>query len=508
MATPVTDQPHEDWLNVLNDIWENEQQLQTRQGQSSSSSSASQGSHRWSYSNSASSDQEQVMYNSTANPTTSEQTPASTTSVIGSSAPANTNESSVTPKNPPDTESNNSHSQNNNSTMATNNSIPTEDKVLARSERKRSREKQRRLDVNSQFKVLTNLLRQIETEDLGTLVTADAATSTATAGILHNSTSNMTNATNRVDLIARTVSVLERLHELNVTRKREISDLKEKLDATKKTVEQVMLQHKEAALFQPPKQDKVMMMVPMMVSSDTLAGAGGLGGCNMAGMGGMGFPMTAAHAAFMPQSFFPQNPMTAPQQQQQQQHPQQQPQQQQQQQQLPQQPPQQQHPQPQQQNQQQTPAPAPVVMQPLMVAPTAAQTLQPISAMMAAQQMGYSMAQPQQNMTQYSHSQNPSSHLTQQQPQPMYSHEPQQQQSQPQAQQNSFEQYISSMPPIPSNMPFTLPSVTSTANTTPPQPLTTASPPPQQLQQQGSDPKSPSSQSAPNVGGGNLAHCA
>jgi hypothetical protein len=255
MATPTTDQPHEDWLNVLNDIWENEQQLQTRQGQSSSSSSASQGSHRWTYSNSASSDQEQVLYNSTANPTTSQQTP-STSAVIGSSVPANTNESSVTPKNPPDTESNNSHSQNNNSTMATNNSIPTEDKVLARSERKRSREKQRRLDVNSQFQVLTSLLRQIETEDLGTSV-PDAATSTTAAGIVHNSTINVTNATNRVDLIARTVSVLERLHELNVTRKREISDLKEKLDATKKTVEQVMLQHKEAALFQPPKQDKV-----------------------------------------------------------------------------------------------------------------------------------------------------------------------------------------------------------------------------------------------------------
>jgi len=488
MATPTTDQPHEDWLNVLNDIWENEQQLQTRQGQSSSSSSASQGSHRWTYSNSASSDQEQVLYNSTANPTTNQQTP-STSAVIGSSVPANTNESSVTPKNPPDTESNNSHSQNNNSTMATNNnSIPTEDKVLARSERKRSREKQRRLDVNSQFQVLTSLLRQIETEDLGTSV-PDAATSTTAAGIVHNSTINVTNATNRVDLIARTVSVLERLHELNVTRKREISDLKEKLDATKKTVEQVMLQHKEAALFQPPKQDKVMMMVPMMVSSDTLAGAGGLGGCNMArmsGMGGMGFPMTAAHAAFMPQSFFPQNPMTAPQQQQQQQHPQQQPQQQQQ---------QQQHP---QQQQTPAPAPAPVGMQPLMVAPTAAQTLQPISAMMAAQQMGYPMAQPQQNMTQYSHSQNPSSHLTQQQPQSMYSHEPQQ----PQPQQNNFEQYVSSMP-IPINMPFSLPPVTSTASTTPPLPLTT--PPPQQ---QGSDPQSPSSQSAPNVGGGNLAHCA
>jgi hypothetical protein len=127
--------------------------------------------------------------------------------------------------------------------MASNsNSIPTEDKVLARSERKRSREKQRRLDVNSQFQVLTNLLRQIETEDLGTLVTGDVATSNVTAGVVHSSTS--ANSTNRVDLIASTVSVLQRLHELNVTRKREISDLKEKLDATKKAVEQVMLQHK------------------------------------------------------------------------------------------------------------------------------------------------------------------------------------------------------------------------------------------------------------------------
>jgi hypothetical protein len=129
--------------------------------------------------------------------------------------------------------------------------VSAEALAQARSERKRSREKQRRSDVNKQFADLQQILRRIETEDLEDVGLANIA---------------LGGPTNRVDLIARTIAVLERMHDMNGKRKREVSDLNRQLEDMKKMAEDTAARLKEATVYQqgPPK--PVMMMVPMMVN--------------------------------------------------------------------------------------------------------------------------------------------------------------------------------------------------------------------------------------------------
>mmetsp|Transcript_20360 Transcript_20360/g.29442 ORF Transcript_20360/g.29442 Transcript_20360/m.29442 type:complete len:318 (-) Transcript_20360:1087-2040(-) len=129
--------------------------------------------------------------------------------------------------------------------------IHPEVKAAARSERKRSREKQRRSDVNKHFADLTALLRKIESEG------EDGTTR------LRQTT---TPPTNRVDLLNRTISVLETVHRENKAKKVEITDLKRKLDEANKMAEDTAARLKEATLYQhPAMQKQVMMMVPMMM---------------------------------------------------------------------------------------------------------------------------------------------------------------------------------------------------------------------------------------------------
>merc|ERR1712060_822321 len=100
------------------------------------------------------------------------------------------------------------------------------EKARIRSERKRSREKQRRSDVNTQFADLTTLLKKIEAEDVqGDEIRKDFITELSTA-----SSNNM----NRVDLIGKTITVLNRIHNDNQKRKRSIDELNEELKVTKK----------------------------------------------------------------------------------------------------------------------------------------------------------------------------------------------------------------------------------------------------------------------------------
>lgn len=135
--------------------------------------------------------------------------------------------------------------------------ISADAKAQARSERKRSREKQRRSDVNKQFADLTQLLRRIESEEEGrTLVPIPSAA-----------------ATNRVDLIARTITIMERTHELSKKRKAENANLQKQLDDALKMAEDTAARLKEATLYQQPgPQKQVMMMVPMMVNPDAMGG--------------------------------------------------------------------------------------------------------------------------------------------------------------------------------------------------------------------------------------------
>ena len=107
-------------------------------------------------------------------------------------------------------------------------------KAQARSERKRSREKQRRSDVNKQFADLTQLIRQIESEESAgdELVASRLAFS----------------PTNRVDLIARTIAHLERLRESNKKRKVEVDSLQKQLEDSKKAGEETAAKLKDATL--------------------------------------------------------------------------------------------------------------------------------------------------------------------------------------------------------------------------------------------------------------------
>ena len=98
------------------------------------------------------------------------------------------------------------------------------DKAQTRSERKRTREKQRRSDVNKQFADLTQLIRHIESEE-------SAGDELATSRLAFS-------PTNRVDLIARTIVHLERLRESNKKRKVEVDNLQKQLEESKKAGEE------------------------------------------------------------------------------------------------------------------------------------------------------------------------------------------------------------------------------------------------------------------------------
>jgi hypothetical protein len=124
-------------------------------------------------------------------------------------------------------------------------------KNLARTERKRSREKQRRSDVNKQFHDLTHLLRRMETEDPDEFSHLPPYS-----------------PANRVELMGRTVQMLSVLYERNKKRKTEITDLQEQLEASKKAGEETAAKLKEAMMTpQSMGGNKVMMMVPMLINT-------------------------------------------------------------------------------------------------------------------------------------------------------------------------------------------------------------------------------------------------
>jgi len=135
-----------------------------------------------------------------------------------------------------------------------NNGEPCEEaKAQARSERKRSREKQRRCDVNKQFANLTSVLQRIDSEE------AAAARDEAEKQIASTTSSSAAvamgrlaiNPSNRVDLIGRTIHLLEHLHAANKRRKLEIDRLQEELELAKKAGEDTAMKLKEAMLAPP-----------------------------------------------------------------------------------------------------------------------------------------------------------------------------------------------------------------------------------------------------------------
>jgi len=138
----------------------------------------------------------------------------------------------------------------------------TAEKARIRSERKRSREKQRRSDVNTQFADLTALLKKVEAED----VQSDENRKAFVKELSTASSNNM----NRVDLIGKTITVLNRVHNENLKRKRTIDELNEELKVTKKRAEEATseLQQKHSNSSGGEQSNPMMMMVPMMMRPD------------------------------------------------------------------------------------------------------------------------------------------------------------------------------------------------------------------------------------------------
>lgn len=128
-------------------------------------------------------------------------------------------------------------------------------KAQARSERKRSREKQRRSDVNRQFGDLTALLKQIEAEE---------AEEDKTVARLAFS------PTNRVDMIARTITHLERLRAVNKRRKKEIESLQQQLELAKKAGEDTAAKLKEV-MFNQPTQSKQVRVVQIFYLCNSMS---------------------------------------------------------------------------------------------------------------------------------------------------------------------------------------------------------------------------------------------
>ena len=145
-----------------------------------------------------------------------------------------------------------------------------EEKAQARTERKRSREKQRRSDVNKQFEQLTTVLQRIEGE-------THSAAAAASYAVISNSSA----PSNRADLIARTVGLLNSLHESNKRSKVELQECREQLERAQKAGEETAAKLKESMMApQNVGGNKVIMMVPMMIGGSP----GGEGGGAPAGM--------------------------------------------------------------------------------------------------------------------------------------------------------------------------------------------------------------------------------
>jgi hypothetical protein len=175
-------------------------------------------------------------------------------------------------------------SSNNNNGNKNNNShtdiIDDGSKNQARSERKRSREKQRRTDVNKQFGELTEVLKRIESEEQklqqeraareeardgnGNSSNSNSGTSNSNNS-LHPTTSSARmilppfSPTNRVDLIARTIAHLERLSHVTKKQVQELHNLEEQLKTAQKAGEDMAQKLKEA-VFNQQQQGVGMMM--------------------------------------------------------------------------------------------------------------------------------------------------------------------------------------------------------------------------------------------------------
>eukprot|EP00588_Corethron_pennatum_P011280 CAMPEP_0194281750 /NCGR_PEP_ID=MMETSP0169-20130528/21473_1 /TAXON_ID=218684 /ORGANISM="Corethron pennatum, Strain L29A3" /LENGTH=467 /DNA_ID=CAMNT_0039026889 /DNA_START=179 /DNA_END=1582 /DNA_ORIENTATION=+ len=139
----------------------------------------------------------------------------------------------------------------------------SEERAAARVERKRDREKRRREDVNKQFDELSTLLQRIAPLPGDRLPgTTEGVTATPQSQSLPSS-SALAGPSNRADLLSRTCSVMQEIHDARSALADQVMDLRRKLIESKTNAGchcggVSSLQH------------HVMMMVPMMVPIESV----------------------------------------------------------------------------------------------------------------------------------------------------------------------------------------------------------------------------------------------
>lgn len=164
----------------------------------------------------------------------------------------------------------------------TNGGVPDDSKVAARSERKRSREKQRRSDVNKQFATLTDMLRQIESSNTD-LFTAPVWTEASFS------------PTNRVELMARTIHVLQTLDNSHKRQKTRVRELEKQLEQAKQAGEEAAAKAKEKMMApMQAGQNQVVMMVPMLIGGGATPGGAPSAASSQPPMAFMPMPTTGA----------------------------------------------------------------------------------------------------------------------------------------------------------------------------------------------------------------------
>jgi len=115
---------------------------------------------------------------------------------------------------------------------------PSAEIANLRADRKRAREKQRRSDASSQFKSLTEILQRVEEQALESEVVSDAGEEEEPAKKKRKRRprkrgNDESASKNRVDLIARTVTVMNELYEANKTLRQRVQDLRKALKKEK-----------------------------------------------------------------------------------------------------------------------------------------------------------------------------------------------------------------------------------------------------------------------------------
>jgi hypothetical protein len=183
-------------------------------------------------------------------------------------------------------------------------------KAQIRSERKRNREKQRRSDVNNQFAALTDLLQSVEGYDLDSDVSDDEDECEPKKRKINSVGMVNVAPANRVDLIARTIAVMDRLHKVNRSLRQNVKDLRKNLKkcnggaaATNSTsampgmmtngmnmamngqMQGMMMMMPQQMASTDGQQQPMMMMVPMMMPNAMMQanGQGFVQGATMMG---------------------------------------------------------------------------------------------------------------------------------------------------------------------------------------------------------------------------------